>query len=537
MEDHDVSTDGASSVSGFRWKPAVVILGAGLAGAIAIDSAIDDHTFRMIGVYYGAAIWGIVATIWWLFLSGVAWRLRLGLFAALVCVGTATWFGLVRRLDFNGAMVPKIEWTWHPEADAVRSAWTEKQNGMELDDASLSLPFAVTAEDWPRYCGADGSRVVREPLVNRDWKQHPPQLLWRHPVGHGWSSFAVVGPRLFTQEQRGEFECIVCYHSATGSELWVHQSRVRYETAMGGIGPRATPTVTNSALFALGATGLLSCLDPVTGAERWQIDVTSVADTQVPPWGFSSSPLVHDSNVIVIVGGTSGTVAFDQQSGELKWGSQPHVSGYCSARVEAFDGRELLLAFYGDGLAALNPADGEELWHYPFENMYHVNAAQPLRSGNTLVIGTGYDGGCVGLNPLQIENGRPAEVWPRNSHLKLKFNEAVERDGFVYGLDDGILCCIDAATGRRQWKAGRYRHGQVLLWDEMLLVQAEKGRIALVPARPDEYEEMTSFPALSSRTDGVSVKAWNVPAVCRSRIYVRTDREAACYSLAAASGQ
>jgi len=537
VEHHEDSLVGASSVSGFRWKSALVILAAGAGTAVASDTVIEDHTFRMIAVYYGAAIWGIVATTWWLFFSGVSRRLRLGLVIAIATAGAGMWFGLVRRLDFNGAMMPKIEWRWHPEADSVRNAWTEAQDGTEVDDPALRLPFGVTSADWPRYCGEDGSRVIREPLTSRDWNIHPPKLLWRHPVGHGWASFAVVGPRLYTQEQRGELECIVCYHAATGNELWVHRSPTRYATAMGGIGPRATPTVTDNALFALGATGLLTCLDPVTGAERWQINVTSVADAQVPPWGFASSPLVRNDEVIVIVGGNSGTAAFDSRSGELQWVSEPHFPGYCSPRIERFEGEELLLAFYGDGLAAMNPDTGVELWHYPFENMYHVNAAQPLRSGDTLVIGTGYDGGCVGLNPLQIQDHHPVEVWSPNNNLKLKFNEAVESNGYVYGLDDGILCCIDSATGKRQWKAGRYRHGQVLLWDDMLLVQAEKGRIALVQASPDGYKEVTSFPALSSRSDGVSVKAWNVPAVSEGRLYVRTDREAACYSLAAGSGQ
>jgi outer membrane protein assembly factor BamB len=508
-----------------------------MTGAVYIDAAITDPTFRMIGVYYGVGIWALVASVWWLFFSGVTRGLRLGLPAAVAAIGVATWFGLVRRLDFNGAMAPKIEWRWNTEADVARTAWREAQADLELSDHALSQPLMVTSEDWPRYCGADGSRVVREPLVNQDWDTHPPRLIWRHPVGQGWSSFAVVGPRLFTQEQRGESECIVCYHAETGHELWAHQSPARYETAMGGIGPRATPTIIDQALFALGATGLLTCLDPVTGMEKWQIDVTTLNGVDTPPWGFACSPLAYDGRVIVIVGGEQGTVAFDQESGELKWGSQPHKPGYSSARIEIFNGERLLLAFYGDGLAALDPDNGFELWHYPFANMYHVNAAQPLRANDYLFIGSGYDGGCVALDPLRIQDGRPAEVWPVNNNLKLKFNEAVERDGFVYGLDDGILCCVEAATGRRQWKAGRYRHGQVLLWGNLLLVQAEKGHIALVSASPDRYEEVTFFPGLSAEPDGVSVKAWNVPAVRGSRLYLRTDREAACYSLIAASGQ
>jgi len=108
--------------------------------------------------------------------------------------------------------------------------------------------------------------------------------------------------------------------------------------------------------------------------------------------------------------------------------------------------------------------------------------------------------------------------------LKAKFTNVVWRDGFLYGLDDGILTCVDAANGERRWKGGRYGHGQTLLVDDLLLVLAEDGQVARVEAEPTAYRELGRFAALSGKT-------WNVPALSGSRLVVRNDREAACFEL------
>ncbi len=518
--------------SPLRWKSGVVILLAGVTWLAGTDAFMPDQTFRIIGIYYGTVAWIGAALIWWLFFSGVSVRKRLIVTVAAVAAMFAGWFALVHRLEFDGAMAPRIVWRWQDSADEKRSTWLNNRTVQPVHDPELEKPFDVTSQDWPRYCSADGSRIIREPLTERNWTTSPPVELWRHPVGEGWSSFAVVGPRLYTQEQRDDQECIVCYHTTTGTELWVHQDSVRYETAMGGIGPRATPTVTHDALYAVGATGLLNCLDPVTGAPRWQRSLTADAETDMPMWGYSCSPLIWNDTVIVVPGGTSdrGVLACDCKTGEPVWGSGNHHAGYSSPRIESLNGAPTLLVFQGDGLDARDPDTGRLLWNYPMTNMYQVNVAQPILTGQRLFIGTGYDGHCVALDLDNITNGRPAEAWPPNRNLNLKFNEAVAFDGFVYGLDDGILCCIDPATGKRKWKGGRYNFGQVLLWDDTLLVQAEKGYVALVAASPERYEEITRFPALSDHEDA-SPRTWNVPVVNKQRLFIRSDREAACYEL------
>jgi outer membrane protein assembly factor BamB len=270
----------------------------------------------------------------------------------------------------------------------------------------------------------------------------------------------------------------------------------------------------------------LNALEPVTGKLLWQRQVCSDAGSTMVEWGMSGSPLLHKSMVIVDAGGDAGRalVAYDQGTGEPVWSIGRHKAGYTAPRIEVINGKTQLLVFHGDGLEAHDPDTGKSLWYYPWTNQYKINVAQPIRFNDTVFLSSGYDSGCVLLDPTRLTGGRPAEVWPPSRSLKLKFNEAVSLGNHVYGLDDGILACIDATSGERCWKGGRYRFGHVLLWQNMLLIQAEDGAVALVEATPEAFREITRFQPLNDRT-------WNVPAVAHGRLYVRNAAEMACFSL------
>lgn len=508
-----------------RWRGGVFVLLSSLTATLAAVGFAPDATFRVMALLYIAGITGMALIGWWLFLSGIPWRARVvSLLLAVILVAAAAAVS-VRGIYFDGDMRPRIRWKWETDPAAQLQDWLTSNPPPVQVLGAAAAEFRVTERDWPRYCGHDGARVIREPRPEvLDWQYSPPSELWRHPTGAAWSSFAVVGDRIFTQEQRGPLECTVCYDANSGTEIWCHTDPARYETAMGGTGPRATPTVTSAGLYALGATGILSCLQPETGRLIWQRNILTDAGSSILDWGMSGSPLVLGNRVIVDAGGDQdrAVIAYETSTGEIVWATQNHRAGYAAPRLEQFSDTLQLLIFHGDGLLSLNPENGMKLWEYPWTNLYHINVAQPIRVGEQLLISSGYDAGCVLLDPGDLTDGRPREVWPPAKSLKLKFNEAVLRDRFVYGLDDGILTCIDAWTGERKWKGGRYRFGQILLWDDLLLIQAEKGFVAIVEASPAAWNELTRFDALSEHT-------WNVPVVSGGRLFVRNAQEAACF--------
>ena len=113
--------------------------------------------------------------------------------------------------------------------------------------------------------------------------------------------------------------------------------------------------------------------------------------------------------------------------------------------------------------------------------------------------------------------------------MKNRQSSSVLRDGFIYGLDEGILACLDASTGDVKWKggpggAGRYGHGQVLLASDHLIITTEEGDLVLVVATPERLREVARVTALDGET-------WNVPAFADGILLVRNTKEMAAFDL------
>jgi outer membrane protein assembly factor BamB len=244
---------------------------------------------------------------------------------------------------------------------------------------------------------------------------------------------------------------------------------------------------------------------------------------------MSGSPLVHGELVIVNPGGESGkgVIAYDRLTGKIRWAVGDEPAGYAGARVETIQGVEQLLVFDGTGLSAYDPTKGTELWRFgPWENGPQINVAQPIvRDERRIFISSGYQVGSTLLNVEQVDKKwRVSQTWETPNKFKLKFNDGVYHDGHVYGLDEGILACIDYETGKRRWKGGRFGYGQLLLVGDRLLVLTETGEVVLVKASPDKLTVVTRIQAIEGKT-------WNYPAIAGGRLYVRNGAEAACFDL------
>jgi outer membrane protein assembly factor BamB len=166
------------------------------------------------------------------------------------------------------------------------------------------------------------------------------------------------------------------------------------------------------------------------------------------------------------------------------------------------------------------------LWQFPWPGETQRISQPVIVPEDRVFVSTGYGIGGKMLRIRSDHEGRlAAELLWESRGLKAKFSNVVWREGFLYGLDDGILTCLDGETGERRWKAGRYGHGQVILASDLLIVLAESGEVVLVPADPSAQREVGRFPAVSGKT-------WGHPALAGPRLVVRNDREAACYELA-----
>jgi len=379
--------------------------------------------------------------------------------------------------------------------------------------------------EWPGFRGPERDGIVRGVRIKTDWSTSPPVQMWRRPIGPGWSSFAVSGDRLYTQEQRGDDEIVACYKVSTGAPVWRHRDAARFWESNAGAGPRGTPTLSHGRVYAFGATGILSALDAATGRLVWSRNVAADASRKVPDWGFASSPLVVDDVVIVAAAGT--LVGYDRATGNQRWSGPRHGGSYSSPHRATIDGVVQVVLLGGPGAISVAPATGSVLWEYAWEPGAIVQPALTA-DGDILINAIAMTGG-LGTRRLAVTHGSQgwsvAERWTSNG-LKPYFNDFVVHKGHAFGFDGSILACIDLEDGTRKWKGGRYGNGQlVLLADQdQLLVLSEEGELALVSATPDKFTEVARFPVLDAKT-------WNHPVLVGDVLLVRNGEEMAAFRL------
>jgi outer membrane protein assembly factor BamB len=443
-----------------------------------------------------------------------------------------TWgaFLLIRTQGMGGDGQFALRWRWTQSPEELYLAEMQ-QNGDGTAPSSPQAAPTLQPGDWPGFRGPDRDGNRRAVRIATDWNTDPPPLVWRRRIGPAWSSVAVVGDRLFTQEQVGTFEAVVCLDAATGRTMWSHRYAARHEDVQGGAGPRATPTFTDGRLFALGATGILNCLQAASGECLWSRDVAADAGTNVPMWGFASSPLVVGGLVVVFAGGESEKtlLAYRIDSGSPAWAAPAGKTSYSSPHLASIDGEAQILFVSDQGLAAFDPSSGTVLWEHrtPAGPPGVPRAIQPRVVGPTQVL---FDAGAdAGTALIELSHANrswtPAGRWV-SRQLKPSFNDFVVHGDALYGFDGRILTCVDVQTGRRRWKEGRYGSGQVLLLGDqpLLLVVGEGGEVALVAADPDKHQELGRFQAFEGKT-------WNHPVIAHGRLYVRNAEEMASYQL------
>jgi outer membrane protein assembly factor BamB len=379
---------------------------------------------------------------------------------------------------------------------------------------------------WTNFRGPSRDGRYDEQPVKTNWGPGGLPQLWKQPVGGGYASFSVADGVAYTIEQRRGQETVAAYQVDTGRELWTHGWNAEYTDSTGN-GPRATPTWDAGRIYALGAVGELRCLDAKTGKLVWSKNILKDNGASNIQWAMAASPLVVDDKVVVLAGGSNGksVVAYNKASGARVWSSMSDEASYTSPMLVNLAGRRQILVVTASRAAGLVPEDGRVLWEYPWRNSSGINVSQPIVvNQNRVFISAGYGKGAAVFEVNGTGNALAATTVWENTRMKNKFNSSVLHEGYVYGLDEGMLTCLDVATGEQKWKARGYGYGQVILASGHLIITTEEGQIALVRAEPEKHTELARFASLEGRM-------WNYPAIANGRLLVRNAREMACYKL------
>lgn len=498
---------------------------------------LSDTAFINVFSLCSGAIAVVFVGIWFFLTSGISKvsRFRFTFVALVILVGLALCF---RVEAIRGDLRPEFRWRWSAPPDRELEPIAITSQPIDLGKTS--------AKDYPEFLGPARSLYLLNRNLSSDWNAKPPLQKWKIRIGAGWSAFSAVNGFAVTQEQRGDEELVTCYEIETGKIVWTNSIAARHETTMGYVGPRATPTISGGDVYTLGATGVLQRIAGATGKTIWKRNLLEDAGSNAEQeaesiaWGRSGSPLVVENQVVVTLGGAKNgpkhsLAAYNLETGDPIWKGGDHQTGYSSPKYATVCNQPMILSVNEDSVSAHDVETGKQLWEHawPGSSSGDANCSQPtVLSSDTIMLTKGYGQGAMALR-VQRDADRQdqyqvEELWKNNRALRTKFTNVSVDSGFVYGLSDGLLQCVNGRNGEIEWKASkRFGNGQVLGVDRLLLVQSESGEITLVNLHPEKFEILGTFQGL----DPNSGACWNNMCLYGNLLLLRNAQEAACWEL------
>jgi outer membrane protein assembly factor BamB len=461
--------------------------------------------------------------------------------------------------------------------------------------AALGLPCAK-AEDWPQWMGPNRDSVWTETGVLRTFPQGGPRVdsktgalkpEWKAHISAGYSGPAVAGGKVYvtdrvlakgaknpddpfdTRQKVNSHERVLCFDAKTGQQLWKHEYTCPYQISY-PVGPRCTPTVSGGKVYTLGAMGDLHCLDAATGKVHWSKNLPKQYEAKIPTWGYCGHPLVYKNLVICVAGSAEATVvAFDKDTGEEKWKAlNSRDPGYSPPTIIHAAGVDQLVIWHGQAINGLDPLTGKVHWHVGLEPLFGMSIMAPRQVGDRL-FAAGIGGAGVVLK-LHKDTPAVSVVWRESADKDLD-RKPKERGVYpvnmtpfivsgcpyspfscratIYGVDQpGMLRAVDLETGKKLWFTHKPVIGRIESEDykgcgsgtafivkngDRYFLFAETGELVIAKLSPTKYEEVSRV-KLVDRTGAAFGRkvVWSHPAFANKCIFVRNDKELACFSLA-----
>jgi len=499
-----------------RWGGvALFILALGIT-PMFLHESLTTGMMGMMFPLYAVPLMSLGFILWAIFNERFTGSMRWISMAAAIFIPALFW-ALIKTGGFTSDLEQDFSWRWSE---------TREDRLVAASNAEITAGNAAITDSsiikWVGYRGAERNSIVKANPLETDWDSNPPAEIWRQEVGPGWSSFAAQENVFFTQEQRGEEEMVSCYETETGKVVWRYGDKVRFWESNAGAGPRGTPTLYAGRIFSLGATGIVNALNAANGKRIWSRNASEDTGTETPTWGYSGSPLVVDSMVFVAASGA--LIAYDMLTGNVIWKGENGGAGYSSPHLTSIHGIPQILQLNGGGLISVLPKTGDVLWKHDWGG-YPIVQPAVMNNGDVLIsVNQG-----TGLRRIGVS--KSSGEWKteeRYTSIRLKpyFSDFVVHKGHAYGIDGSILACMNLEDGKRAWKGGRYGSGQLFLLPEqdLLLIITERGKLVLVSATPDKWNQLAEMPAITGKT-------WNHPVLIDDVLLVRNAQEMAAYRL------
>jgi outer membrane protein assembly factor BamB len=379
------------------------------------------------------------------------------------------------------------------------------------------------AADWPQWRGPNRDDLSKETMLLKEWPSGGPKRAWLFEnAGNGYSSFSVVGGKLFTMGTRDGSEILLALDANTGKELWATPIEAIFENDPWGSGPRGVPTVNGSQVFAMTGKGTLASVNVADGKVAWKQSMTSLGG-KLPGWGYTESVLVDGDHVVCTPGGPKGTIAaLDKKNGKVVWQSTEFTdeAQYASLVPVTINDTPQYVQLTKQSIAGVAAKDGKLLWKTEFRGQTAV-IPTPIVRDNFVYVTAGYGVGC---KQIKIGPKNEVETVYENKVMKNHHGGVILVGDHLYGHSEpNGWVCQDFKTGNEVWVHRAFGKGAVGYADGMLYCLEEKsGTVALVEASPTGWKEHSRF-KLEPQTKIRSAKGliWTHPVISNGKLYLR----------------
>ena len=379
----------------------------------------------------------------------------------------------------------------------------------------VEVAAQANASSWPRWRGAnfDGAASTGKNIFSQPFSL---RVRWRKSIGAGYSGIAISEGYAVTMASDGKKDYLICLSSDTGKENWRIPLAAAFPGKDGSTGgPVSTPAIDAGVAYGLGPFGEFVAVELRTGKELWRRQIAKELGSEVPHWGFTTSPLVTGDVVIVLTGGApdKAVTAFNKRTGAIVWRSGSDDVNYSSPVLARLGGQEVLMWGGDTILAALDPRNGKELWRYEHGGTgFFQRILNPVLIRPDEYLITYKPDSAVLLHTSA--NAKPQPGWSTRE-LKLNYATPIVHGSYVFGYSGAFLTCVDTTTGALAWRSRAPGRGWHIIVDgHLVVVTQEDGMLSIAEASPQGYKEKASLEILPRLV-------FTPPSFAEGRIYAR----------------
>jgi outer membrane protein assembly factor BamB len=417
---------------------------------------------------------------------------------------------------------------------------------VHFDGAAADLPGA-----WPRFRGANFDAISPDQVgirLARSWPEQGPKVLWSIDLGEGYAGAAVLAGRVYVldYDQKNEADVVRCLSLADGKDIWRYFYPVKVKRQHGM--SRTVPAVTPEYVVTLGPKCHVTCLDSVTGAFGWMLNLVKEFDAAVPDWYAGQCPLIDDGKAIIAAGGSALIIAVDCRTGQILW-QTPNPNGWrmthSSIIPTEFLGSRMYVYCASGGVVGISAKDGSILWEHAQWQVRTANIPSPVIVGEGLIfLSGGYNAGSMMLRLAQDgDKIVPHEVFRLKPEIFGSGQQTpIFYDGYIYGIrPDKQLACLDL-NGQVVWTStSTHRFGHLGLGpytiadssrrnaeperDGLIYIMDDSGVLTLAEAKPSGYLQLAQAKVLEGP------EAWGPMAVASGRLIARDLNRMICLDI------